>query len=305
MRFAVAVMLASILGIASTQARTTPALADVMSRVGRYVERYGEEASVLIAVEHYAQRTQTGSHAQPTSSIVRQPVGNGPTSIGFHSEVVSTYRNLVSEFALVRSPSSSAGWVGFRDVIEVDGNAVPDRDNRLQTLFQGQAPDLEQAWHITADSARFNLGTIQRTFNIPTAVLFFFPSTNLLRFTFQRRGTERVNSINAWAIDFREVSTPTLIMTVAEKDVPASGVLWVDPADGSVLRTRLDVSGFAGDVASSAEVVVDYRRDPALRMWLPLKMTEKYKVATFLVSGQADYSDFKRFQTSAKFSIPK
>jgi hypothetical protein len=66
---------------------------------------------------------------------------------------------------------------------------------------------------------------------------------------------------------------------------------------------------------SLAQIEVTYRRDPRLGVWLPLKMSELYEGAmpsiragsAFLgrTTGVAEYSGFKRFETSAKITIPK
>ena len=59
------------------------------------------------------------------------------------------------------------------------------------------------------------------------------------------------------------------------KDVPASGTLWVNPVDGAVVRTRLELGGF-DDAGSRAVIEVQYRKDPVLAMWVPSRMTERY-----------------------------
>ena len=64
----------------------------MLQRVGRYVANYGEQASLIIAVERYEQRYQ-----------------NAPA--GQRSE-----RKLLAEFALFKTRDAT-GWVGFRDVI--------------------------------------------------------------------------------------------------------------------------------------------------------------------------------------------
>ena len=68
-------------------------------------------------------------------------------------------------------------------------------------------------------------------------------------------------------------------------------------------------------VESLADIEVDYQRDPAAGLWLPVKMSELYE-GPMGASGQetpvagrattvARYSDFKRFQTSARILTPK
>src|SRR5204862_1805517 len=82
-------------------------LDEVMARVGEYAAGYGQQASVIIGLEHYEQRllSVTGSETSRRQSI--------------------------AEFALVKT-GDAIGWSGFRDVIEVDGRRVGNRQDRLQ-----------------------------------------------------------------------------------------------------------------------------------------------------------------------------
>ena len=120
-----------------------------------------------------------------------------------------------------------------------------------------------------------------------------------------------------WEIGFKEKARPTLIRTVDGLDVPSEGSIWVAPSDGTVVRTRLEVTGFAGR-ASTSTVEVTYARDPRLDLWLPSTMKERQdgEVAVAvesrramsamrqaIVTGFATYGDFKRFETSATVKI--
>ena len=73
-------------------------------------------------------------------------------------------RVLVSDFLSVQ-PQGSSDWYQFRDVREVDGRAVTDRDRRLTQLFlEPWDPATKAGPRITADAARHNLvnvGTIR------------------------------------------------------------------------------------------------------------------------------------------------
>ena len=201
---------------------------------------------------------------------------------------------------LVPNASASGGWLGYRDVIEVDGKPVADRSTRLQALFRSEAPDVQEARRIADESARYNIGPVSRNFNVPTATLFFFHPGNLSRFTFHRKGVERIDGLETVVIDFRETRKPTLIMNGRGRDVTSSGTLWVNPADGTVVRTLLALQGFR-DASSYASIDVSFQKAPAVGMWVPSRMLERYSGGT---SGNATtvatYTDFKRFQTSVK-----
>ena len=68
------------------------------------------------------------------------------------------------------------------------------------------------------------------------------------------------------------------------------------------------------DLETLVDIDVTYRRDAASGFWLPARMSEVYEgpiprgtktpVAGRTV-GTAQYSDFKRFETSVKIVLPK
>jgi hypothetical protein len=268
-----------------------PVLQPVLERVGRYVDGYGEAASLIVATEEYEQR------------INEPPLG------------VPSERKLMSVFALSRA-TDATGWIGYRDVLEVDGRPVSDRADRLMSLLGSGTPDLAGARRVAAESARYNIGPAIRNFNDPTAVLFFFLSSRLARFAFESRGTETINGVRATQISFREIAKPTLIQTTMGRDIACSGMLWVNPEDGTVLRTRIDLTGYQG-LRSGVRVEVTFARDPRLRLWLPSRMTEQNRgvvqafgatrlnasIVEVTMKATATYRDFKRFETDTSILV--
>lgn len=121
--------------------------------------------------------------------------------------------------------------------------------------------------------------------------------------------------MTVWQLDFKETRHPTLIRTTEERDVAAQGSVWLNPEDGTVVRTRLFLSGFSGP-GTTPTVEVTFARDTRLTLWLPAAMTERYEglmrgpgtaarhvARPVLVTAAASYGEFKRFETSATFSI--
>ncbi len=159
-------------------------------------------------------------------------------------------RELVSEFALVRS-GGPAPWTGYRDVVAVNGRSIQDRRDRLVTILTQSATPAQEAARLMAESARYNIGPVSRNFNVPTTSLFFFRESNLSRFAFTRKGTKNIDGTDTIEVAFRERASPTLVTTKAGKDVPCKGSLWVRPQDGAIVRTLVQLEGFA-DVQASA-----------------------------------------------------
>jgi hypothetical protein len=265
-----------------------PAVEPVLARMGAYVSSYGEKASLIVAVEKYTQTVMFEGAQAPA-----QP------------------RRLVAEFAIVKIGDGS-GWVGFRDVVEVDGKQLSDRRDRLVSLFTATGKtNVNEVTRIANESARFNAGPVSRNFNVPTTAMFFFLPEHLSRFEFTRKGSKTIDGVKTWEIAFKETRRPTFIMTRGGVDVPVSGTLWINPDDGTVVRTRLQMNNFADQVTSpvqsapvqrpemdptrpqgrrpaavptmdlvridsSADIEVTYRRNPGVGLWLPSVMEESY-----------------------------
>ena len=153
---------AAVAGFTTTVFAQSLTLDELLFRASQSVVAYERVFSNAVAEEHYLQR------------ILRF---NG---------TVRRQRDLRSDMLLVQLPGA-VSWFGFRDVFEVDGKPVRDRDERLQKLFLDEArPPVEQATVLTRESARYNIGEVVRTVNLPTIALAFLHPLNQHRFDFKR-----------------------------------------------------------------------------------------------------------------------
>jgi VWFA-related protein len=247
----------------------------VLARVSQYVAAYGPILSSIVSEESYVQESiQNGSRAR---------------------------RTLVSDFLTVRMDGIE-GWLPFRDVFEVDGKRVRDRQDRLARLFIDQ-PSAERvnqrALEVFAESARYNIGDVRRTLNVPTLPLQFLEAGSVQRFAFKKLFEDELDGTRVWALEYTEVASPTFVRTSEGEDRPTWGRIWVDPLTGTVHRTVLK--------AAVATITVDYGPWADLPgVWLPLQMTEFYAGAQ-VISGRARYSKFRRFQvtTDQEIRVPK
>jgi hypothetical protein len=254
-------------------------LDEVMRRVSAYVDGYGEKASIIVATERYTQEAH-GTAKEPEQ------------------------REIVSDVAIVRIAALRT-WQGFRDVIEVDGVRVTDRDDRLSAVLMASEGRLDEARRLSDESARYNIGSIQRNFNVPTAALFFFGSENRGRFKFSARTVEPDGS---WQIEFRETERPTFIRTPEGRSIYSEGTLWVSPADGVIVRTRLkvEIPPRSGDRNRSGAGVVDvtFHHVDGFDMWLPGAMAETFESRGSggwqRVEGRATYDNYRRFETAVR-----
>jgi hypothetical protein len=263
-----------------------PSLAPILQKVAGYVTTYLADFSNLVIEEDYVQF-----------------IDEVATVFGRVRPTRST-RHLVSDLLLVRVQGPD-GWVPFRDVFTVDGKAVRDRSDRLRRLFldtPGQA--MREAWRITEESARYNIGTVHRTLNLPTLPLVFLMPEHVAGFTFRRRAEETIDGARALRLDYEEKGRPTVVRrSGSNEDMPARGSLWIDAQTGRIQRTRLETT----DGVFRMSATVRYRPDEGLGLWVPAEMEEAYIQPDETIRGTATYRNFRRFQvtTDEQIRVPK
>jgi len=253
----------------------------LVDRAVAYVDEFQRRFGSMVTEERYEQSVQ-------------EPSLLGPRSARPQFERVV----LVSDFLLVQLPGE--GWTPFRDVFERNGQKIRDREERLATLFLNGASQttFDQARKIMVESSRYNIGTVERTINLPTLPLAFLTPAHRGRFTFELGKRDETDGT---VVEFHEVKTPTYIATTGGRDLPVSGRFWVDEATGAIRRTELD----AVDTAVEAHIKVTYRLDDGLRLWVPVRMEERYRNrhSTAEVRGVATYSRFRKFQVNTSEEI--
>jgi VWFA-related protein len=270
---------------------TPPDVEAVVARASRYVTAYETTFSGLVAEEHYQQRLSKWKSRGTVTA--RELTERGEWSL-------ESKRELRSDYLLVKAPEL-AGWMPFRDVFEVDGEKVRERDQRLQRLFL-EAPNSawDRANDILNESARYNIGYTRNT-NLPTLALMFLHPANRDRFVFSKAGESTVDGMAVWQVDYRERARPTLVRNV-DTDLPAEGRFWIDPAEGRVLRTALRLKA----QASSVDILVLYRQSDKLgEIFVPAEMRETATTAEAKLECVAQYTNFRRFQVTTDVQIPK
>jgi hypothetical protein len=261
-----------------------PRLKDVVSHVEAYLTTYEGELATLVAEEEYEQSVRSTSTPQPIR------------------------RTLTSDFGFLRLPGRRE-WLGLRDTFAVDGQPVSDHRGRLDSLFAEGSFDREAlARRIVDENARYNLGLVARTINVPMLALDLLGPRNYDRVSFRKRGEEDLDGRTVWTITFDERDRPTLVKTPDGHNRPAHGTIWIDPEEGAVLRTQIVFDRGSGD-APAASITVSYRREPALGLLVPYEMREVYRMERGgepleEIDAVARYSKFRRFGTTARI-VPR
>ena len=217
-------------------------------------------------------------------------------------------RTLRSDLVFVSLPGEIP-WTTFRDVFEVDGRAVREREARLERLFMRPSRDaFAQADRILREGARYNLGEAFRTVNVPTLALLFLHARNQPRFTFARKGSRLFDGISGVEVAFDEVARPTIVRDSYGGNIPVKGRAWIDPARGTVLRIEADYDltterDRAQSTRQTAHVSTSFERQPALDAHVPVEMKELYLTGAGRIEATARYSNFRRFRVETEETL--
>jgi hypothetical protein len=286
MRSTVAALIALSALVHAPAPPAQPASADlptVLARASAYLAGYVKSLSSVVSEERYVQ------------SLYRK---GGRSIVGTAGDV-SVNRTLVSDYLLVAVGQTSE-WLPFRDVYSVDGVPIRDRNDRLLKLFVDAPADAyRQALRIRDESSRYNIGSGLRDTNVPTFALQFLSDQLRSHFAFTLKGRERQDGVDAVVVEFVETAAPTAIAGAGGEDVPAKGRYWIDPADGRILRTRLETrpSGWTNTI----DVV--FRHEPTLGILVPAEMVERRSGGLEALDGRASYTNLRRFQVDTTIQI--
>ena len=111
----------------------------------------------------------------------------------------------------MRLPDGQA-WYGFRDVGRVDGKTIARDGRPMADLLSERTIDaVEEALAMTRANAKYNIGSVYRTLNVPLQSLELFSHRFQNRFDFHDAGREGVNGLAAVVLGFRERSAPRVI----------------------------------------------------------------------------------------------
>jgi hypothetical protein len=285
-----------IQGIDSQQ--DDPVLSGLLEKAAAYVDAFEKDFAVVLGDESYEQKV----------AVTRRP-GRG------QSVTSRENRKTRAEILFAWVPSQQ-WWLVVRNVLLVDGRAVSGSTGTFTRVFDGRAPDpMSELRRIRTDSARFNLGDIYRDFNDPTLAVQFLSSRNQERFQFAL--STRTNGAGNGLLDinFSERQQPRLL-SGPNGDLPVTGSFLIHAGDGTVVQSRLKLIDARS--GTRAEIVVRYRPDQKLGRWIPARMQESYQQTvpeegplrrlTILeqrIECVASYSNFRRFETSARVLGPR
>jgi hypothetical protein len=269
---------------------------EIVARAASYVADFVNRFSNLVAEEHYVQDTRTVG--RPSSKGSPKGSSKGPVLQG-----LTRHRELKSDFLLVLIQGLNE-LGAFRDVFDVDGRPVRDRQERLTRLFiEPSATAVEQATAIAREGVRYNIGDGTRTINNPVLALAFLQSRYHPRFRFSVREVDKEVGPDVWIVEYKEQTRPTMLRlkpsgasSEPDRDLVATGRFWIERGTGRVMKTELAI----GD---SDEIVTSFRFDDRFQIALPDEMRESYFFDGEYVTGVARYSGFRQFAVHTETAI--
>lgn len=263
------VVLLVVSSLASMRAQEPPR-AELMQRVGDYVRRFVEAFSNVVAEERYEPDSQNRGR-----------------------------RRLRSDYLLVRSPRNEQNFLTFRDVVEVNGKPVRNRQELITKLFLQPSEDaVKQATAISAHSEQHIPSTSD-----PLLALVFLQREYQTRFRYSLAERDPRLRPDVLRIDFVETQVPTILGRTTDGEFPTRGSAWVIDATGRVSKTELQI----GSPETPVTLTTVFGVDDSLRIDVPVEMSESFYASNALVKGVARYSRFRRFgvRTAEAIETPK
>jgi hypothetical protein len=281
------------------QPAASPSLSTVLSRAAVYVERFADRMSGFVMAETYVQ------DVRPALNRFGARPGFSRTYNG------SLHRDLKADLLLVR-PIGAEGWMQFRDVTEVDGRPLKDRNDRLARLFlQPSKSTAEQARKIMNESSRYNIGDIERNINLPVLALVVLSRFMQPGFEFALEPPDTKHELpksgafalvpNLMVVSFRETELRTMVASPQGKNMASTGRFWIDRETSQIVFTEIGVE----DLWLKAVIHVAYAKVDGFDMPAPVEMHEFYenKLNGTLAEGTARYSNFREFKVSVDENI--
>ncbi len=286
-RFAALVVAIANLPGLSLSAQSAPTLDQLLDRMDAYLLQYETQLSSVVSDERFEQRMNTRTF-------------RADGRVG--SAVVQ--KLLESEIAFIRLPGG-AEWLSFRDVRKVDGGSLRTAGPNLTALLTSGVDGLVQAKALALAGAEHNLGLF-RTVNLPTMPLEIVHPSHRPSFRHWADGRDVVRKMATTVVGFEETARPTIVRQPDGTNVVSRGKVWVETATGRIARVEwvYVASGRAADAALPPRLTVDFSWHEGLGMLVPTSMREVFAVPRDTGTGDAVYTNFRRFGTGARI-VPR
>ena len=279
---AVAAML--VCAPAEAQKTPKPSEKELLARVASYIRAYVPQLINIVAEETFEQERKG-------NPVLR--------------------RRLLSDILLVGFPGMANRWMLFRDVTDVDGEPVTDKEARLVNLFVSPTGgSFEQATRIARDSARFHLPGTNYTAN-PLFMIIVLQETFQPRLEFDVGDEAPEFGPGVRVLHVEEPSMLLMLRNSTSRPLEdplftvagGRGRAWVDVATGRVLQTEARFPG--SRPAMTATATTTFVQNDRVGVLVPAMMqTTWFDPATRReVRGLAKYGNYRRFGVSTDTTL--
>jgi hypothetical protein len=321
--------LAVALPVVRAQSPQQPTLDEVLRRMSQYVVAFGAQASMFVGTETYTQRVEAGGfpitprHLVSEFAIIKARSGNN--WVGYR-DVVQVNEKVVVDRQDRLLRLLSADSVEVAQLRQIDDESARYNIGPISRNFN--VPTTALFFFDPATIGRFSFEP-KGTKELNRVVTWELEFRETVRPTLVRtragrdvpcRGLVWVvpgdGTIVRTHLELRNFSddqrTPT-----AQPARPQGSIDTYVPGVGTVSTAAPALAPASTDarMESLAVIEVTYRLEQRFGAWLPVKMSETYEGAMPATGGRApfqgratgvaEYSGFKRFETSAKIIVPK
>jgi hypothetical protein len=243
----------------------------VLERLDDYLEKYESELSAVVADEELIQETD--------GRLTRRQS-----------------RRLHSEIAFLRLPGGLE-WMGFRRVHRVDGKPLTGAKSLTELLASTGSDALRQAGILVHESAKYNLGN-PRTTNMPNLPLELLSRKYRHRYEVSHKGRPRMRGHATDELELMEIGGEPIVYNEG-RQMKTRVRAWIDSSSGALWRAEVELR-VPGDNRNPTWLRVDFALDRALQMMVPVTMRERFNWTADTGTSLATYTNFRRFQTSAR-----
>ena len=243
----------------------------VLEKLDSYLEKYESELSAVVADEELIQETD--------GRLVRRMT-----------------RRLHSEIAFVRLPAGLE-WMGFRNVQRLDGKPLIGVKPLAELLATTSADGLKQASILVNESAKYNLGN-PRTINMPNLPLELLSRKYRQRYDTSHKGRSQLHGHGTDEVEFVEIGQQPIVYNEGGQ-IRSRVRAWIDSSSGALWRAEVELR-MVGDHRNPTWLRVDFALDKGLQVVVPVTMRERFNWVADTGTSVATYTNFRRFQTSAR-----
>jgi len=268
--------------IQDQRAKLDPVLRSILAKAGAYAVGYRKLCRELVAEERMTQKEYDRK-----GRLKKQ-------------------RSFVSDYLFVALPSDPDSTVEFRDVISIDGRAVPRRSQGLLDLFRSKSSNaLEEARRVTKESTKQNLGR-KRTSNMVNFCMSFLLPQYQRVIEYRSSPAENPPESNQFILDFRELTDETALRAVTpmgRKPIPSQGRIWLSKPDAKVLKIDFTFRQDEAFYATAGRYLSEYQLGVD-NLLLPHRFEEYFydliNPEQILFESVATYSNFRHFSVDVR-----